>query len=86
MKNLCFSHDDLWLKFMEVMKGTKVVSVRDISIPGFDIPGSQENALWLYNNVQNGNDIQCKKFLKVYNNWTVPATGKTISEIINEGE
>ena len=90
MKNLCFSGDDLWLKFMEVMKGTKVVPVRNTDIPGnvpgFDIPGSQESALWHYNDVQKGNEIQCKKFLKVYNDWTVPATGKTISEIINEGE
>ena len=85
IKQLCPKADDIWLKIMEIMSGTKVVLATYRSlIHGKEIPDTQTFALWK-TNVTGGEDIkQLQACIDKYNNWTVPSTGKTILEIMYE--
>ena len=83
MKKLCPKADDIWLKVMEVMNDTKVVHACDeSSIPGKQIYGSQEFALWRSNVSGGENDMQIKAVLDAYNTW--PQNGKTLIEMMRE--
>lgn len=57
--------DDLWLKVMQVLKGTPTVLVRPNKLLRY-IPGTQEDTLQRSNVYQNANDIQLEKILSVY--------------------
>ena len=84
LKNLCLRADDIWLKFMEVMNGTKVVPAYHTSrIEGYSIPDSQEFALWKSNLSAGGNDTQIHAVLEAYSDWRDP-TGKTLLEVIRD--
>lgn len=65
IKELCLNADDLWLKVMQVRKGTPVVLVDENRLLQY-IPNTQENALRKTNVNQDGNDVQLKKILSVY--------------------
>ncbi|MBQ6774327.1 MAG: hypothetical protein IJP48_09745 [Synergistaceae bacterium] len=68
IKNLCLKADDIWLKFMELMNGTKVVPASNIcNIPGMLIPGSQKETLWHKNVNEGRNDSQINAVLEAYN-------------------
>lgn len=83
MMRLCPTHDDLWIKIMEVIQGTKVVSAEKISrTHGTVIRGTQRNLAFGIINLSNegeGNDRQMKAVLDEYDNWYNEAT---LSEIM----
>ena len=84
LKNLCLRADDVWLKFMEVMNGTKVVpAYHTSSIQGFEIPDSQESALWKSNLSSGGNDTQIHAMLEAYSDWRDPS-GRTLLDVIRD--
>ena len=83
MKKLCPLADDIWLKIMELLNGTKAVLAIDKQrVPGWLVDGSQAIALWHENNA-GGNDRQLRAVIDAYNTW--PKNGKTILEMIQEG-
>ena len=65
IKTLSPNADDLWLKIMQVRKGTPVVLVQK-HIPLQCVAGTQEEALCDANVAQNQNDVQLKNILSVY--------------------
>ena len=73
MMSLCPTHDDLWLKFMGVMNGKKVVlSEGKNFVPGTCIRGTQRHISLGIRNLMNncaGNDQQMKAILLRYNNY-----------------
>lgn len=71
MMRLCPTHDDLWLKIMEVIHGTKVVPAeRTCRTRGTVIRGTQRNlALGIINLTLGENDRQMEAVLKEYNGW-----------------
>lgn len=74
--------DDIWLYFMELMNGTKVVPASNGSgISGFEVLGSQTTALWKSNVSKGGNDTQIKAMLDAYN---IYLPGKTLLKIMRE--
>jgi hypothetical protein len=54
IKSLCPCADDIWLKFMQVLNGTEVVSVRGPQVAV--IEGTQDSALWKMNLIMGEND------------------------------
>jgi hypothetical protein len=60
---LCPKGDDLWLKVMGMLNGTKIIKVRPDSTTYTEINGTQEDSLWLYNVNQGGNDEQFKNLI-----------------------
>lgn len=65
IKSLCLNADDLWLKVMQVRKGTPVVLV-DYNRLLCYIPDTQEVALRTNNVYRSENDKQLEKVLSVY--------------------
>ena len=65
VKALCLDADDLWLKLMQVKKGTPVVLVAQNSGLQY-ISNTQKNALRESNVYKDGNDVQLNKILSVY--------------------
>lgn len=88
IKKLCPKADDIWLKFMQVMKGSKVVPASDqCVIPGKVISESRSTALYNVNVLEGYNDVQIKNLLEAYNTWperNLNLNGKTLLEIMNE--
>ena len=85
LKKLSFMNDDVWLKFMEIMNRTRVVRASAArSINGYEVPDSQELALWKSNVKAGGNDMQIKAVLEAYASWR-DQEGRTLLEIIREG-
>ena len=81
IQKYCHNHDDLWLKIMEVMNGTKVVIAgNSIEKHTEAIIGSQETAQWKENVVCGGGDRQIEAVLSVYNEFF--KNGKTLCEIM----
>ncbi len=75
----CLYADDLWLKIMEVINGTKVVlASKDKSIDIID--GSQNNALWKDNVDSNKNDKQLEQILEYIGN----RKNSIIKQIVND--
>ena len=89
IKRLSPKADDIWLKFMEVINGTKVVPARFIPkfygkiIMGWCIPSSQATAL-VATNRNGANDKQMRAVTEAYNNWF--NDGRTLLSIMNEGK
>ena len=81
MKKLCPKADDVWLKFMEVLNGVKVVKAKGDKLSGWSMFGSQTVTLSSYNNT-GGQDIQTKALVEKYNTW--PQNGRTILEMMRE--
>ena len=66
--NTCKYADDIWLKIMQVMKGTPTVQAapkRNLCY----IEGTQAQALYRYNLNNGGNDVQLLKVLERYNKY-----------------
>ena len=84
VKKLCLRADDVWLKFMELMNGTKVVPASDNGrLQGFGVPVSQKLALFVDNVSNGGNDTQVSAVLEAYSDWRDP-DGKTLLELIRD--
>lgn len=64
---LCPRADDIWLKVMAMLNGTKVRKVRTFSKHFIPIDDSQKESLWSYNTTSGGNDEQLKKLIDEYN-------------------
>lgn len=70
IQKYCHNHDDLWLKIMEVMNGTKVVLAADSKKQNNgQIMGTQKTGQWKENVVDGGNDRQTEAVLGVYDNY-----------------
>lgn len=67
IKKLCPKADDIWLKFMALKKGTKVILVDGKSKHFKTVVGTQEIALNKYNVSQSGNDRQINNIVRTYN-------------------
>ncbi|WP_141502210.1 glycosyltransferase [Paenibacillus luteus] len=66
IQELCLNADDIWLKCMGILKGTKTVKVHGIYSEMFSTRGSSDSGL-AKNNVTGGhNDEQLKKVLERY--------------------
>ena len=67
IEKLCLKADDIWLKFMELMKGTRVVWARcKIPMPGL-IENEQKASLQSENVSQNMNDVYFKNLQDYFN-------------------
>lgn len=62
----CLYADDIWLKIMQVLIKTPVVLANRYQ-PLSYIDGTQENALWKSNVIDNKNDLQLNNLLNEYN-------------------
>lgn len=60
---LCLSADDLWLKAMTYMNGTKVICVNNCPTKLFGILSMQKSALYKVNVGQNLNDVAIRNIL-----------------------
>lgn len=65
IKSLSLNADDLWLKVMQLRKGTPTVLVRENEKLRV-VEGTQEHALQNTNVYQDANDTQLKKILDIY--------------------
>lgn len=68
IKNLALKGDDLWLKVIEVISNVPVV-VADKKCELEFVEGTQEEALWHRNVIENGNDKQFNEILSNYNDF-----------------
>lgn len=66
IRECCFNADDLWLKTMGVLNGTKVVKSRKYQDHFFQVKGTKESSLYNENVIENKNDIQMKAILDKY--------------------
>jgi len=66
IKELCPVTDDLWLKTMEMLKGTKAAICKKGSLIYFDMVGTRKSGLQHVNCGQNQNDVAIKKLLEEY--------------------
>lgn len=66
IKELCPMMDDLWLKSMSVLKGTKAVLCSEGSLIYFDIVGTRESGLQHSNAGEKKNDVAMRAILKKY--------------------
>lgn len=81
IRKCCHNHDDLWLKIMEVMNGTKVALAADSKKKNKgQIMGTQATGQWKENVIDGGNDRQTEAVLTVYNNYF--SDGWTLNEIM----
>lgn len=72
IKERCHNHDDLWLKVMEVMNGTKVVIAADSKLASSKdilINDTQRTGQWHENVVEGGNEVQTASVLDYYSSW-----------------
>lgn len=87
IRKLCPKNDDIWIKFMLLLKGTKITRVgykgktNIYEGPSYTIFRSQEGGLWKENGFEGGNDRQFKAMLDAYNSYL---PGKTLLEIMRE--
>ena len=86
MMRLCPKADDIWLRFMEMLNGTRTVlvahkSALNIGVPGFMVYNSQLTSLAEANVFGGANDRQMRAVLDAYNTWP---EGKTLLEIMRE--
>ena len=80
---LCLRNDDLWLKLMQLKKGTPVFKIHWMYPWITYVEGSQENALWLNNMGTNQNDVCLEKMRKYFadrNPELAKAWGKAAAE------
>lgn len=64
--DLCPQMDDLWLKSMEVLQGTKAVTCSLGSMIYFDILGTRKNGLQHSNAGEHKNDVAIKAIVNIY--------------------
>lgn len=73
IKRLCPMMDDLWLKSMAVLKGTKTVLCSKGSLIYFDVIGTRKSGLQHTNAGEKKNDIAMKAIVDAY-----PEVGETL--------
>ena len=77
LTDICLKADDIWLKYMEVRKGTKVVFTKaKHGDPGI-IPKTFSSGLYNENVNENQNDLYLKKMCERYH---IDITGKAINQ------
>ena len=82
-KELCLFNDDLWLKLMQLKKGTPVFKL-NWPYPWITyVEGSQENSLWTINMGKNQNDL-CLDKMKHYFSIKMPALADIWSEAASD--
>ncbi len=64
--DLCLYNDDLWLKLMQLQKGTPVFKINWMYPWITYVEGSQENALYISNQGVNQNDVCLEKMRKYF--------------------
>lgn len=79
MNTLLKIADDLWLKMMQLRKGTPTVLVRENEKLRV-VEGTQEHALQNTNVYQDANNTQLKKILDIYD-----PEGKYLSQVFMDG-
>lgn len=79
IKELSLNADDLWLKIMQVRKGTPVVLVQKNNLLRY-IPDTQQEALRDTNVTQNANDVQLRNILTAYDR-----DGSIVKKIFMDG-
>lgn len=67
IKQLCLYGDDIWLKAMQVLKGTPVVLIFQKQQHPISIDGTESNGLFVINKLQGRNDIYIKNVFNEYN-------------------
>lgn len=67
IKQLCLYGDDIWLKAMQVLKGTPVVLISQKQQHPIPIDGTETNGLFVINKLQGRNDIYIKNVFNEYN-------------------
>ena len=63
---ICPYADDIWYKAMSLMNNVKVKKLHYPNVSPLVIPNSQNDALYIYNMGQSGNDIQARKVFERY--------------------
>ncbi|MCR5622760.1 MAG: hypothetical protein K6G18_13045 [Treponema sp.] len=66
IKSVCLNNDDIWLKFMELLCGTKVVWVANSCPTPSIIEGSQDVGLQHINNGRRENDVQMANMFRLF--------------------
>lgn len=64
LREICLSTDDLWLKVMELLKGTKAAVVKPGGMIYFDIVGTRKSSLQHSNCEGNNNNRVLEKIIK----------------------
>lgn len=67
IKKYCYEADDIWLKCMALLRGTKCVWVANDEVDLPEVGGGDETALSRTNVVENRNDIFLRRLMKHYN-------------------
>ena len=62
--DLCINADDIWLKFMQLLNGVKVVATHPIMMMPEYVKDSQKTSLWSSNKTSDGNDLQIKALVE----------------------
>lgn len=66
IQKLCLMMDDLWLKSMAVLHGTKAVMYNDVSLIYFDVLGTRKSGLQHSNAGEKKNDVAIKAIVNEY--------------------
>lgn len=66
MRNLAFSADDLWMRFMSALNGTKIVKTKKNHRTFSTLEGSQEESLQVLNCIGGENDRVIKRLSQEY--------------------
>lgn len=67
IQRLCLYGDDIWLKAMQILKGTPVVAIRQKHQHPPIINNTQQHGLYIINKLQNRNDSYIKEVFNEYN-------------------
>ncbi|MCM1440154.1 MAG: glycosyltransferase family 2 protein [Roseburia sp.] len=66
IQRLCLMMDDLWLKSMAALHGTKAVMYNDVSLIYFDVLGTRKSGLQHSNAGEKKNDVAIKAIVNEY--------------------
>lgn len=67
IQQLCLYGDDIWLKAMQILKGTPVVAIRQKKQHPPVIANTQQQGLYIINKMQQRNDLYIKNVFLEYN-------------------
>lgn len=67
IQQLCLYGDDIWLKAMQILKGTPVVAIRQKQQHPPIIANTQQHGLYTINKLQHRNDLYIKNVFHEYN-------------------
>lgn len=67
IRQLAMRADDLWLKCMEIMSGTKTINCNDTFLIYFNVLSTRKSGLWVENTGEgNNNDVVWKRLMEEY--------------------